>query len=253
MLTCDWMVGANVIPPSNTCSPASRVFQYNESSEMCYKLAPHSDSGMTISLRDPSKDNSGLILTYDPVRDAGGYFRSVVIHAICNLNTEFAQLSFDREDKMEQASVYHFIIQSKYACFIPAVCAKLPATNPMVCHGRGKCIAADICACNTGYVGTNCEYAICDGFSSGDKSVCSSNGACVGPEKCDCNFGYSGKYCGSKRDPLHILAGFTIAIETLVICALITGVLALGILLYRSRNSFEGHTTLVDTPEHSEV
>ena len=38
-------------------------------------------------------------------------------------------------------------------------CFGLPDTDPNVCSGVGSCVGPDICACDVGYVGSECELS----------------------------------------------------------------------------------------------
>mmetsp|Transcript_5791 Transcript_5791/g.21868 ORF Transcript_5791/g.21868 Transcript_5791/m.21868 type:complete len:2954 (-) Transcript_5791:68-8929(-) len=64
------------------------------------------------------------------------------------------------------------------------------------CAGRGSCIADDVCQCNSGYDGPQCEFFLCYGYNSNETdSVCSNHGDCVAPATCTCNTGYDGPDC----------------------------------------------------------
>ena len=46
-----------------------------------------------------------------------------------------------------------------------------------ICSGHGKCDLSGECACELGYLGTDCEFK-CPGFEEGDDSVCNGHGTC---------------------------------------------------------------------------
>lgn len=46
-----------------------------------------------------------------------------------------------------------------------------------ICSGHGKCDLSGECACELGYLGTDCEFK-CPGFEEGDDTVCNGHGTC---------------------------------------------------------------------------
>ena len=46
-----------------------------------------------------------------------------------------------------------------------------------ICSGHGKCDLSGECACELGYLGTDCEFK-CPGYEEGDDSVCNGHGTC---------------------------------------------------------------------------
>ena len=81
-----------------------------------------------------------------------------------------------------------------------------------MCNGRGKCLRYtdndqkenDICCCDPGFTGGNCEKKLsaCDlvAKSSATKSVCRNGGICVDDKiefdySCECPKGFTGKNC----------------------------------------------------------
>jgi len=46
-----------------------------------------------------------------------------------------------------------------------------------ICSGHGKCDLSGECACELGYLGTDCEFK-CPGFEEGDDNVCNGHGTC---------------------------------------------------------------------------
>ena len=59
----------------------------------------------------------------------------------------------------------------------------------------------NVTACCPGYVGDQCQDAVCT-------TACANDGVCVGPNQCDCgNSGYSGTFCDERKFhlfPLHV-------------------------------------------------
>jgi hypothetical protein len=76
-----------------------------------------------------------------------------------------------------------------------AICNGVSSQYPTVCSGRGSCNVTNTCVCNNGYVGSNCEVSLCNNKLSNDSSVCSSRGSCISLNNCNCNPGYSGTEC----------------------------------------------------------
>jgi hypothetical protein len=71
-----------------------------------------------------------------------------------------------------------------------------PFKNPLeICSGNGVCVSKDICSCNTGYIGSNCETTYCYNNLSSDPNVCSGNGNCTSFNNCKCNIYYKGEQC----------------------------------------------------------
>ncbi len=68
-------------------------------------------------------------------------------------------------------------------------CFGLPDTDPNICSGAGSCVGPDICACDVGYVGSECDTWTCGGLTNTDPNVCSGNGACIAPDACVCDVG----------------------------------------------------------------
>eukprot|EP01080_Neovahlkampfia_damariscottae_P005553 gene5553-9371_t len=83
------------------------------------------------------------------------------------------------------------ILQSQFTCFGKNV------SDSLICFGRGICIEHDVCQCENGYFGNECDKGIfnCFGINSTDPSVCSENGQCVDDNQCLCNAGYVGLNC----------------------------------------------------------
>jgi len=63
----------------------------------------------------------------------------------------------------------------------------------MECYGVEGCRAAE---CVSGYYGDNCENEYsCNGIAASAPTVCSGNGACVDQNVCLCNSGWWGSEC----------------------------------------------------------
>ncbi|XP_076046526.1 sushi, von Willebrand factor type A, EGF and pentraxin domain-containing protein 1-like [Oratosquilla oratoria] len=56
------------------------------------------------------------------------------------------------------------------------------------CLNGGLCVKNNVCSCKPGFVGSNCQYALCI-------LPCLNGGTCVGPYKCRCAAGYTGQRC----------------------------------------------------------
>eukprot|EP00818_Percolomonas_sp_WS_P008921 CAMPEP_0117452226 /NCGR_PEP_ID=MMETSP0759-20121206/9488_1 /TAXON_ID=63605 /ORGANISM="Percolomonas cosmopolitus, Strain WS" /LENGTH=1100 /DNA_ID=CAMNT_0005244999 /DNA_START=380 /DNA_END=3679 /DNA_ORIENTATION=- len=84
-------------------------------------------------------------------------------------------------------------------------CFDIRDDNNTVCSGRGSCSGHDLCVCNTGYTGSECELNVCFTFNSSDTvNVCSGRGSCISPDFCVCTTGYDGSNC-----ELNICYGYT--------------------------------------------
>jgi hypothetical protein len=79
--------------------------------------------------------------------------------------------------------------------FLWNTCYGISESDISVCSGKGYCIAPDICKCEYGYVGNNCEDISCFGYSTRDTSVCSARGNCTGIDVCVCEEGFTGENC----------------------------------------------------------
>jgi hypothetical protein len=73
-------------------------------------------------------------------------------------------------------------------------CNGISQYDSNICGGNGYCIE-DICQCNFGFFGHNCQLTSCYGVISTNNNSCSSNGACMGYNLCICNNGYYGNNC----------------------------------------------------------
>jgi hypothetical protein len=70
----------------------------------------------------------------------------------------------------------------------------------LVCNSVGSCVEMDICDCNIGYTGYECQLSICFNVNGSDPNVCSGHGNCSDPDNCICNSGYDGLECASLID-----------------------------------------------------
>eukprot|EP00736_Rhodelphis_marinus_P000437 Rmarinus@m.28936 len=61
------------------------------------------------------------------------------------------------------------------------------------CSGRGTCFVPNVCTCDTGYVGDQCETVEC--IETGDGEYCNGHGSCSRPNVCTCDEGYLGDTC----------------------------------------------------------
>ena len=75
-------------------------------------------------------------------------------------------------------------------------CNGIDTNDPSVCSGVGACEGTDLCICDNGYYGANCETTYtCFGIQSNDPLVCNSQGGCTGTDTCSCGPDYSGSQC----------------------------------------------------------
>jgi len=78
---------------------------------------------------------------------------------------------------------------SNFVCsyFVPSCFAVLATQNGTVCGGHGVCIDTDICECDTGWAGNQCEVQkfTCHGVVSTSPNVCAGHGLCVN-DSCQC-------------------------------------------------------------------
>eukprot|EP01080_Neovahlkampfia_damariscottae_P009833 gene9833-2155_t len=73
-------------------------------------------------------------------------------------------------------------------------CNSIAASDFKVCATFGSCIGPNVCQCNTGRSGPNCEFDVC--FSKTGRDGCDENGDCIAPDKCQCDIGrYTGNNC----------------------------------------------------------
>jgi hypothetical protein len=73
-------------------------------------------------------------------------------------------------------------------------CFNINSTSANVCSGN-TCLAPDLCLCEEGVSGEQCEHFKCFGFNSTDSRVCTGNGTCTKIDNCTCISGYSGFDC----------------------------------------------------------
>ncbi|KAL0478639.1 von Willebrand factor D and EGF domain-containing protein, partial [Acrasis kona] len=92
---------------------------------------------------------------------------------------------------------YSYTIASATFAFTKLTCFGLNSSSPSVCSGNGTCTNTNVCTCNAGYYGQQCEAYNCGVNMFNSSSACSGNGTCVAPNVCNCNNGYFGQYCQS--------------------------------------------------------
>ncbi|KAG2386499.1 hypothetical protein C9374_002243 [Naegleria lovaniensis] len=64
------------------------------------------------------------------------------------------------------------------------------AADPNACSGKGTCVGLNVCNCQTGYLGDDCQYSYCIGIPSNDTKVCHSRGTCT-DQRCSCKFSWT--------------------------------------------------------------
>ena len=78
-------------------------------------------------------------------------------------------------------------------------CEGIPANYADVCSGHGECVEQDICSCDEGYTGDQCQDVVsepeCFTLSAYDPDVCSGHGECIEQDICSCDEGYTGDQC----------------------------------------------------------
>ncbi|EFC47148.1 serine/threonine protein kinase [Naegleria gruberi] len=80
------------------------------------------------------------------------------------------------------AGAFHSVVLT--SPYIPNVCPSVKCSGldrsySSVCSANGTCVANDLCMCNAGYTGENCQYFSCFGLSANDPSACSGSGLCL--------------------------------------------------------------------------
>ncbi|EFC36459.1 predicted protein [Naegleria gruberi] len=71
------------------------------------------------------------------------------------------------------------------------MCFSINGTDSRVCsNGRGRCVGANQCECETNYFGSQCQFTTCQGIQSNDSSVCYGHGSCESFNNCTCSDGY---------------------------------------------------------------
>ena len=76
------------------------------------------------------------------------------------------------------------------------MCFGVSGGDSRVCSGHGKCLDTNVCSCQDGYTGTECQVPLCYGIPSTlTSSVCSGKGTCKGQDTCECQSGFSGANC----------------------------------------------------------
>jgi predicted nucleic acid-binding Zn-ribbon protein len=71
------------------------------------------------------------------------------------------------------------------------------------CKNGGTCTAPGICECKQGFGGAKCEEALCNGLTT-SQGACSLRGTCDATDKCTCHAGWTGKECSTPVCPATI-------------------------------------------------
>jgi hypothetical protein len=75
-------------------------------------------------------------------------------------------------------------------------CYDKSSKDLQVCSGKGSCVEPDVCQCQSGYSGYNCEILNqCNGNTVLDPLYCNGNGNCSDNNMCQCNPGFHGDNC----------------------------------------------------------
>ncbi|KAL9643779.1 hypothetical protein ABK040_016081 [Willaertia magna] len=104
------------------------------------------------------------------------------------------------DSSLSTYSVYKVAVGSGAASMIafqpPISCFSKTSIELDVCSSHGSCMFNDVCSCNLGYAGTNCETGpYCFGVLYNQTSVCNGRGNCLGGDICSCFTGASGIRC----------------------------------------------------------
>jgi hypothetical protein len=81
-------------------------------------------------------------------------------------------------------------------------CYGVNETNSNVCSGHGVCVQSNVCVCQVGYSGLNCNQTnVCNGLSIMNSTLlCSGNGKCSESNGCVCNDGWRGSLCDQQTN-----------------------------------------------------
>ncbi len=111
---------AGAFPGSDKCQskyPNAKAYQYSppDSRDDCFPMAANDNTAdMTLELLDKADPKGGVRLSYATV-EFNGYKRTTILEISCNPSDD-GSIEFRKEDYTDQNSVYHFGMQSKWAC-----------------------------------------------------------------------------------------------------------------------------------------
>jgi alpha-tubulin suppressor-like RCC1 family protein len=80
-------------------------------------------------------------------------------------------------------------------CSLPYCYGILKSNTTFVCSGKGSCDSTNVCLCDAGYFGAQCQNYSCYNIHFGSSGVCSGQGSCIAPDTCICNSNYVGNNC----------------------------------------------------------
>ncbi len=87
-------------------------------------------------------------------------------------------------------------------------CFGLDESDSWACVRGGECVASDDCNCNWNRPGTDCGISTCNGKLCTDPTVCSGHGYCDWQNVCVCEDGWAGDDCEQiQPDPPHTCFG----------------------------------------------
>ena len=113
-------------------------------------------------------------------------------------------LTYPSNRTLSSNSTFNFIVEILESPQL--TCFGYDKSDSRVCSGRGKCEQDDICNCDDGYSGSNCQYLLCNGISSNDTTVCNGRGSCELNDICVCEQGYVGQNCEASSAALWLSA-----------------------------------------------
>ncbi|KAG2388285.1 hypothetical protein C9374_000449 [Naegleria lovaniensis] len=130
---------------------------------------------------------------------------------------------------MVSAGGFHSVFLSAPAVkgYCPIVtCNGVVRTSTDVCNrGNGTCTIEGICACNSGYFGSNCQYGFCFGKNGTDPAVCNGRGICIYQDTCVCNGNYTGSQCQNAINSLDdsTILAIALPVTSVVLLILLAG------------------------------
>lgn len=86
-------------------------------------------------------------------------------------------------------------VTSVFAVFPSWTCFGIGSNVFYVCSYHGKCIGNNLCSCDAGYSGAECNIWSCSGTLRSDPGVCSGHGICTSSNHCSCISPYIGDMC----------------------------------------------------------
>lgn len=107
---------------------------------------------------------------------------------------------------------------------------------------RGKCIFENVCQCNEGYTGNECQMNLCFGKNETDSNVCNSKGKCIDKNTCECINGYRGQECQNQNLDTFVIIFFSVLGFCLVLFVVLIFLVILGYFIRSKLNSTKKYT-----------